>query len=88
MPSATTGCEGGRIAAAPAPTQPEGSEEDESGAYVGAGVVVVAAVVVVAVVVPVVVVVPAPLARADPRPRTAARTPQTSSPRPLRIRTV
>ena len=64
VPNAITGCEGGRRAAAPAPTQPAGRDESESGAYDGVVVVVV-------VVVPVVVTPPA---RADAGASTAPRT--------------
>src|SRR5690348_1042415 len=64
-------------AAAPAPTQPVGSDETASGAY--------DCVVVVVVLVPVVVVVSVPLARAEVTPRTAPRTPRTRSQAPYRI---
>jgi len=67
VPRVITGCEGGRRAAAPAPTQPAGRDESERGAYDGAEVVVVAV-----VVVPVVT----PPARADAGASPATRTPR------------
>lgn len=70
VPSAITRPEGSTRAAAPAPTQPAGNEEDGSGANV-VGVVVDA---VVPVVVVLVVVVSVPPARADATPTTAPTT--------------
>jgi hypothetical protein len=64
VPNAITRCDGSTRAAAPAPTQAAGSEEDASGANDGAAVVAVVVVLVVAVVV-VLVVVAVPSARAD-----------------------
>jgi hypothetical protein len=69
VPNVITGCAGGRRAAAPAPTQPAGRDESESGAYEG----VVVFVVVVVVVVPVVVT---PVARAEAAASRATRTPR------------
>jgi hypothetical protein len=68
VPKLITGCEGGRRAAAPAPTQPAGRDESESGAYDGVVVVVV-----VVVVVPVVVT---PVARPEAAASRATRTPR------------
>jgi hypothetical protein len=85
VPSAITRCEGKTKAAAPAPTQPAGSEERRSGAYEGPVVVVLVDVVLVVVVLVVavpVVVVFVPPARADATPtvgtKTARRTSQTT----------
>jgi hypothetical protein len=71
VPSAITRPEGATRAAAPAPTQPAGNEDDGSGA--NDGVVVVEAVVPVVVVLVVVVLV-VPPARADATPTTAPTT--------------
>jgi hypothetical protein len=68
VPNVITGCAGGRRAAAPAPTQPAGRDESESGAYEGVVVFVV-----VVVVVPVVVT---PVARAEAAASRATRTPR------------
>jgi hypothetical protein len=73
---ATTECDGGTTAAAPAPTHPEGSKELLSGVYERADPVVV------------VVVVPAPSARADATPRAATSRTVRRSATPPRIRAV
>jgi hypothetical protein len=103
VPSASTRCESGARAAAPAPTQPVGSRDGDKGAYVGVVAVVVELVVVELVVVELVVVelvvvevvvvapvvvVPVSPARAAATPRAAATTPEASSKIPRRITTV
>lgn len=87
VPNAMTRPEGSTRAAAPAPTQVAGNDEEPSGA--NEGVVLVVAVVVVLVVVLVVVVlvvvVSVPAARADATPRAARATAGSTSQRTRRI---
>jgi hypothetical protein len=82
VPSAITRPEGKTRAAAPAPTQPAGNEDDASGANDGVVAVVEA---VVPVVVVLVVVVPVPLARADATPTTAPTRPRRTTQTTRRI---
>jgi hypothetical protein len=83
VPSAMTRPEGSTRAAAPAPTQFAGNDEERSGAN-DCVVVVVVVLVVVVVVVPV-VVVSVPAARADATPRAATATTGSTSQRTRRI---
>jgi hypothetical protein len=80
VPSAMTRPEGSTRAAAPAPTQFAGNDEERS----GANDCVVVVVVVVVVAVPV-VVVSVPAARADATPRAATATTGSTSQRTRRI---
>ena len=85
VPNAMTRPEGSTKAAAPAPTQVAGNDEERSGPNDCVVVVVVVVLVVVVVVVVPVVVVSVPDARADATPRAATATIGSTSQRTRRI---